>query len=68
VYAVEASQRSTIKQELTRHALPDVVRPWLLQHVPSGHAVGGQGLWLTYDVAAKKLICEERTTLEPEHV
>jgi hypothetical protein len=68
VYAVEASQRSTIKQELIRHALPDVVRPWLLQHVPSGHAVGSEGLWLTYDVAAKKLICEERTTLEPEKV
>jgi hypothetical protein len=68
VYAVEASQRSTIKQELIRHALPDVVRPWLLQHVPSGHAVGSEGLWLTYDVAAKKLICEERTTLEPEQV
>jgi hypothetical protein len=68
VYAVEASQRSAIKQALIRHTLPDVVRPWLLQHVPSGHAVGGEGLWLTYDIAAKKLLYEERATLEPEQV
>jgi hypothetical protein len=66
VYLVEVSQRAAIEQELMRHGLPEVVRPWLLQHVPSGHAVGGEGLSLTYDVAAKKLICEERTTLEPE--
>jgi hypothetical protein len=68
VYLVEVSQRAAIKQELVRHGLPDIVRPWLMQHIPNGDAVGGEGLSLTYDVAGKKLLREERTTLEPEQV
>ena len=66
VYAVEASLRSPIKNALTRSALPDIVRPWLLQHKTIGNAVGGDGLWLTYEVATKKLHVEERNSLEPE--
>jgi hypothetical protein len=66
VYAVPAELRADIKQLLIADTLPQVVRPWLVEHSPITGKTGGAALILHYDRTQKKIISEARSGFFPE--
>lgn len=66
VFAVPAALRNEIKIALIDHALPDVVRPWLVEKAGVTGRPGECALTLEYDTDEKLMRAATREALQPE--
>ena len=66
VFAVPGNLRHSVRTQLLGQAIPDIVRPWLMQHGEVWGRPGNLGLSILLDVTEGTLRHEISEKLQPE--
>jgi hypothetical protein len=66
VFAIPKTQRHEIKTALLTDGLPNILRPWLVEHAAHLGKTGGCAINLEYDISEAKLVATVQTEFLPD--